>query len=80
MSHPRPLGNLEEETLQEVEELEEHLLDSFDSQPEPTCQATMVPVNGVDRDDMEPRKPWASRLDVTEPVEMARRKRDWIPA
>ena len=35
----------------------------------------MVSVNGVDRDDMEPTKPWASRLDVTELVEMARRKR-----
>ena len=66
-----PLGNLEEETLHEVEEFEEHLLDSFESYPEPTC----VSVNGIDRDDMEPTKPWASRLDITELVEMARRKR-----
>ena len=70
-----PLGNLEEETLQEVEEFEEHLLESFENYPEPTCQATMVSVNGYDRDDLEPRKPWASRLDITELVEMARRKR-----
>ena len=56
-----PLGNLEEETLHEVEEFEEHLLDSFASYPEPTRQATMVSVNGIDRDDMEPTKPWASK-------------------
>ena len=35
----------------------------------------MVSVNGYDRDDMEPHKSWASRLDITELVEMARRKR-----
>ena len=69
------LGDLEEETPQEVEELEEHLLDSFESQPEPSSQADMVSVNGVDRDDLEPRKPWPSRLDVAELVELARRKR-----
>ena len=40
-----PLGNLEEETLQEVEEFEEHLRESFENYPEPTCQATMVSVN-----------------------------------
>ena len=47
-----PLGDLEEETLQEVEEFEEHLLESFENYPEPTCQATMVSVNGYDRDDL----------------------------
>ena len=35
----------------------------------------MVSVNGYDRDDMEPHKPWASRLDNTELVEMARCQR-----
>ena len=70
-----PLGDLEKETPQEVEEFEEHLLDSFESQPEPSSQADKVSVNGVDRDDLEPRKPWASRLDVAELVELARRKR-----
>ena len=35
----------------------------------------MVSVNGYDRKDLEPHKPWASRLDITELVEMARRKR-----
>ena len=35
----------------------------------------MVSVNGSDRNDLEPHKPWASRLDITELVEMARRKR-----
>ena len=69
------LGNLEEETLQEVEEFEEHLLQSFKNYPESTCQATMVSVNSYDRNDLEPHKPWASRLDITELVEMARRKR-----
>ena len=70
-----PLGNLEEETLQEVEEFEEHLLESLENYPEPTCQATMVSVNAYDRDDLEQTKPWASRLDITELLEMARRKR-----
>ena len=70
-----PLNNLEEETLQEVEEFEEHLLESFENFPEPLSQATMVCVNGYDRDDLEPHKPWASRLDHTELVEMARRQR-----
>ena len=70
-----PLNDLEEETLQEVEEFEEHLLESFEKFPEPVSQATMVSVNGYDRDDMEPHKPWASRLDNTELVEMARRQR-----
>ena len=64
-----------EETLQEVEEFEEHLLESFKNYPEPTCQATMVSVNGYDRTDLEPHKPSASRLDITELVEMARCKR-----
>ena len=35
----------------------------------------MVCVNGYDRDGLEPHKPWASRLDHTELVEMARRQR-----
>ena len=35
----------------------------------------MVFVNAYDRDDLEPTKPWASRLDITELVEMARRER-----
>ena len=52
-----PLNNLEEETLQEVEEFEEHLLESFENSPEPLSQATMVSVNGYDRDDLEPHKP-----------------------
>ena len=69
------LNNLEEETLQEVEEFEEHLLESLKNFPEPLSQATMVCVNGYDRDDLEPHKPWASRLDHTELVEMARRQR-----
>ena len=63
-----PLGNLEEETLPEVEEFEEHLLESCENYPEPTCQATMVSVNAYDRDDLEPTKPWASSLDITELV------------
>ena len=58
-----------------MEEFEEHLLESFENFPEPLSQATMVSVNGYDRDDMEPHKPWASRLDHTELVEMARRQR-----
>ena len=58
-----------------MEEFEEHSLESFENYPEPTCQATMVSVNAYDRDDLEPHKPWASRLDITELVEMARRKR-----
>ena len=70
-----PLNDLEEETLQEVEEFDEHLLESFENFPEPLSQATMVCVNGYDRDDLEPHKPWASRLDHTELVEMARRQR-----
>ena len=70
-----PLNNLEEETLQEVEEFEEHLLDFFESFPEPVSLALMVSVNGYDRDDLEPHKPWASRLDHTELVEMARCQR-----
>ena len=41
-----PLNNLEEETLQEVEAFEEHLLESFENFPEPMSQATMVCVNG----------------------------------
>ena len=65
-----PLNDLEEETLQEVEEF-----DAFENFPEPLSQATMVRVNGYDRDDLEPHKPWASRLDHTELVEMARRQR-----
>ena len=70
-----PLNNLEEETLQEVEEFEEQLLESLENFPEPVSQATMVCVNGYGRDDLEPHKPWASRLDHTELVEMARRQR-----
>ena len=35
----------------------------------------MVCVNGYDRDNLEPHKPWASRLDHTELVEMAHRQR-----
>ena len=49
---PGPLGGLGEETLQEMEALEEYTLDSFDSIAEPTSQEVMVRVTGVDRDDM----------------------------
>ena len=66
---------LEEETLQEVEELREHELDSFESQHEPNSQADVAPVMGIDRDDSDPNMPGASRLDVPELVELARRKR-----
>ena len=55
-----PLGNVEEETREEVQELKEHLLNSFESQPEPNSQAEMVSINGIDRTDQEPQKPWAS--------------------
>ena len=72
---PGPLGGLGEETLQEIEALEEYTLDSFDSITEPTSQAVMVSVIGYDRDDLEGHLPWASRLDHTEVVEMARRRR-----
>ena len=59
-----------------MEALEEYTLDSFDSIAEPTSQEVMVCVTGVDRrDDMEGHLPWASRLDHTELVEMARRRR-----
>ena len=54
-----------------VQELEEHLLASFESQPEPNSQAEMVSINGIDRTDQEP----PSRLDVPELIELARRKR-----
>ena len=69
---PGPFG---EETLQEVEALEEYTLDSFDSIAEPASQAVMVSVTGYDRDDLEGRLPWASRLGHVELVEMARRRR-----
>ena len=72
---PGPLGGLGEETLQEMEALEEYILDSFDSIAEPTSQEVMIRVTGIDRDDMEGHLPWASRLDHTELVEMARRRR-----
>ena len=73
---PGPLGGLGEETLlQEIEALEEHTLDSFDSIAEPTNQAVMVRVTGIDCDDMEGHLPWASRLEHAEVVEMARRRR-----
>ena len=39
-----PLGHLEEETSQEVEELREYELHSFESQHEPNSQADMAPV------------------------------------
>ena len=58
-----------------MEALEEYTLDSFDSIAEPTSQKVRVRVTGVDRDDMEGHLPWASRLDHTELVEMARRRR-----
>ena len=69
-SSTRGLG---EETLQEMEALEEYTLDSFDSMAEPTSQAVMVCVTGYDRDDLEGRLPCASRLEHAELVEMARR-------
>ena len=72
---PGPLGGLGEETLQEIEALEENTLDSFDSIAEPASQAVMVSVAGYDRDDLEGHLPWASRLDHAEVVEMARRRR-----
>ena len=52
-----PLGEMEEETPQEVQELEEHLLDSFESQPEPSSQAEMASINWIGRTDQEPNKP-----------------------
>ena len=55
--------------------MEEYTLDSFDSIAEPTNQAVMVRVTGIDCDDMEGHLPWASRLDHAEVVEMARRRR-----
>ena len=58
-----------------MEALEEYTLDSFDSIAEPTSQEVMIRVTGIDRDDMEGHLPWASRLDHTELVEMARRRR-----
>ena len=39
---PGPLGGLGEETLQEIEALEEYTLDSFDSIAEPTNQLTVT--------------------------------------
>ena len=72
---PGPLGGLGEETLQEMEALEEYTLDSFDSIAEPTSQEVMVRVTGYDRDDAEGHLPWASRLEHAELVEMARRRR-----
>ena len=47
-------GGLEEENPQEVEELREYVLDSFESQPEPSWQAEMVSVIWIDRDDLKP--------------------------
>ena len=72
---PGPLGGLGEETLQEIEALEEYTLNSFESIAEPASQAVMVSVTGYDRDDLEGHLPWASRLDHAELVEMARRRR-----
>ena len=72
---PGPLGGLGEETLQEMEALEEYTLDSFDSIAEPTSQEVMVRVTGYDRDDLEGHLPWAFRLEHAELVEMARRRR-----
>ena len=69
---PGPLGGLGEETLQEMEALEEYTLDSI---AEPTSQEVMVRVTGYDRDDLEGHLPWASRLEHAELVEMARRRR-----
>ena len=34
----------------------------------------MLPVMSIDRDDPNPDMPWASRLDVAELIELARRK------
>ena len=55
-----------------MEEFEGIFSNPFENFPEP---ATTVCVNGYDRDDLKPCKPWASRLDHTELVEMARRQR-----
>ena len=75
MSHPHGVDEQVEDCSETWKRKAGGASAGFESQPEPTCQATMVSVNGVDRDDMKPRKPWASRLDATELVEMARRKR-----
>ena len=66
---PGPLGGLGEETLQEMEALEEYTLDFRQH------QEVMVRVTGYDRDDLEGHLPWASRLEHAELVEMARRRR-----
>ena len=49
-------------------------MDSLENQ-EPTCQADMLPVMFMDKDDPNPGMIWASRLDVAEFIELARRKR-----
>ena len=61
-----PLGHLAQETFQEVEELREYELDSFESQHEPNSQADMRPRSG---------HAMGVHLDVAELVELARRKR-----
>ena len=50
-------------------------LDSFESQLKPTCQADMLAVTSIDKDDPNPDMPWASRLELVELIELARRKR-----
>ena len=71
----RPLVHLEEETPQEVEAVREYELDLFENQIEPQCQADMLPVRFMDKDDPNPGVPWASRLEVAELIELARPKR-----
>ena len=75
MSHPHSVDEQVEDRSTTWKRKLSNLLESFENFPEPANQATMVCVNGYDRDDLEPYKPWASRLDHTELVEMARRQR-----
>ena len=46
----RPLARLEEE----VKAVREYELDSFENQLEPTCQADMLPIMFMDKDDPNP--------------------------
>ena len=54
------VGPLEEETRQEVESLSKYELDSFKNQLEPSCQADMLPVMFMDKDDPNAGMPWVS--------------------
>ena len=55
-SHTRKRRLSRREAVQEFE------LDSFENQLDPTCQADMLHVMHVDKDDPNPGMPWASRL------------------